>query len=204
MKLFVSPTSPFARKVLMLVYEKRATSRIDVAYVDPWRVPEELVKLNPLSRVPTLVLDDQRVIIDSDVIAEYLDRHLPGSRLLGKTGDDYWHERVMAGLISGIIEASIEIYQHTDRCPQEQRCQEWRNYHVDMIRRSLDMLESEMDRLGQGFDYASICMVSALGHMDFRQSFPDWRENRPRLATWYQLQQGRASVQATKPRLPVS
>lgn len=204
MELFVSTTSPFARKVLMLVREKGALDRVDLKVVDPWKTPPELVNLNPLSKVPTLVLDNHRVIIESDVICEYLDQHLPGPRLIPESGDAYWHTRVLEALAGGVLEASVDIHLQRQRCPEERRCKEWIDYQRRAIGRTLDTLEDQMDRLAGDFDYAAICVVAALGHLEFRDTYPEWREVWPRLADWFDSLQSRPSVEATQPRLPAA
>lgn len=202
MKLIASTTSPFARKVRMLLHEKAALDRVEVVYVDPWAAPDMLTLRNPLSQVPTLVLDDHRVIIDSDVIAEYLDRHLPGSRLIPEAGDAYWHVRVIESLADGLLEASVAVFLETRRRPEPLRWQQWIEFQQATIGRVLDAFEELAPRLAEGFDYAAICAVAALGHLEFRQTAGDWRSDRLRLAAWFDDVQGRPSVRDTVPVEP--
>jgi len=201
MKLLASPSSPFSRKVIMLLHEIRGLERVDIEYLDPWSVPERLVASNPLSKVPTLILDDHRIIIDSDVICEYLDAHLPGPTLIPEpgSGDAYWHVRALEALANGVLEASVAISHETRRRPEALRWPEWVEFQQDTIRRALDVLEEQAENIAAGFDYSAICAVAALGHIDFRQTLPDWRDDRPRLAAWYQGVQLRPSVEATVP-----
>lgn len=199
MKLLASTTSPFARKVTMLLHEKHGLERVQVEYLDPWQVPEALVARNPLSKVPTLVLDDHRIIIDSDLICEYLDSHLPGPCMIPESGDAYWHVRAIEALANGMLEASVAVFLEMQRRPESLRWEDWVAFQRDTINRTLDVLEEQAQSLAAGFDYAAICVVAALGHLDFRQTLPGWREGRPRLAAWYEGVQLRPSVAATMP-----
>lgn len=202
MKLFASTTSPFARKVLVLLHEKGAVGRVAVEYLDPWSTPEALTGGNPLSKVPTLALADGRVIVDSAVICEYLDRDLPGPRLIPESGDVYWQTRVTDALAGGLLEASVAIFIETARRPEKLRWPDWIDFQRQAIGRTLDVFERDMDRIGACFDYAAICVLCALGHLDFRQTAADWRSGRPRLASWYDGLGERPSVKATSPFVP--
>lgn len=199
MKLLASPTSPFSRKVIMLLHEKQGLERVDVDFLDPWSAPERLVACNPLSKVPTLILDDHRIIIDSDVICEYLDEHLQGPRMIPDSGDGYWHVRALEALSNGVLEASVAVFHETQRRPENLRWPDWVSFQQDSIRRALDVLEQQAENIAAGFDYSAICVVAALGHIDFRNTLPDWRDGRQKLADWYQGVQLRQSVEQTMP-----
>ena len=202
MKLFASTTSPFARKARMLLHEREALDRVEVVYVDPWAAPDLLTARNPLSQVPTLVLDDHRVIIDSDVIGEYLDRHLPGARLIPEAGEAYWHVRVVQSLANGLLEASVAVFLELRRRPEPLRWEQWVGFQRATMGRTLDALEDLAPRLAEGFDYAAICVVAALGHLEFRQTAAAWRDGRRRLAAWFDGLQQRPSVRDTVPVEP--
>lgn len=199
MKLLASTTSPFARKVLILLHEKGAMDSVTLEYLDPWSAPTALTSGNPLSKVPTLELDDGRTIIDSAVICEYLDRTLPGPRLIPEDGDDYWRIRSMEALANGLLEASIMVFVETQRRPETLRWPEWIAFQQQAIGRVLDHFESRAAQFGRQFDYAALCVLCALGHLDFRNTAGDWRQGRPRLAAWFAGLQDRQSVRATQP-----
>ena len=73
LKLFFASPSPYARKVRVLIAEKGPTPSIEMIVRAPFEKPADLVALNPLSKIPTLVTDDGQILFDSPVIAEYLD-----------------------------------------------------------------------------------------------------------------------------------
>lgn len=202
MKLMASTTSPFARKVRMLVLEKGAADAVEVIYVDPWAAPELLIARNPLSQVPTLVLDDHRVILDSDVIGEYLDRRLEGPRLIPASGDAYWHARVVQSLANGLLEASIAVFVETRRRPGALQWDHWTGFQRASIGRTLDVFEEQSGRFIEAFDYAAICVVAALGHLEYRGTAGDWRTGRPQLAAWFDGVQSRPAVRETLPVEP--
>ncbi len=75
MKLHWSLRSPFVRKVMIVAHERRLVDRLDcMRTVAAMTKPHAgLMKDNPLSKIPTLVLDDGTALYDSPVICEYLD-----------------------------------------------------------------------------------------------------------------------------------
>ena len=199
MKLVASTTSPFARKALILLHEKGAMDRVTLEYLDPWSAPTALISGNPLSKVPTLELDDGRTLIDSAVICEYLDRTLPGARLIPVGGDDHWQTRSMEALANGLLEASIAVFVETRRRPEALRWPEWIAFQQQAIGRALDHFESRAAQFGRQFDYAALCVLCALGHLDFRNTAGDWRPDRPNLTRWFDGLAARPSVAATAP-----
>ena len=84
MKLHWSPRSPFVRKVMVVAHDIGVADRIEcVRTVAAMMKPHpDLMLDNPLSKIPTLVLDDGTIIYDSPVICEYLDQLHAGPRLV--------------------------------------------------------------------------------------------------------------------------
>jgi glutathione S-transferase len=77
------PLSPFARKVRLVLAEKRLPFELRVE--KPWERRPEYLALNPSGTVPTLVEENGLAIPDSSVICEYLDEAYPDTPLLGHT-----------------------------------------------------------------------------------------------------------------------
>src|SRR5258707_863466 len=75
MKLIGSLASPFARKVRIMLAEKKIDYEFEVD--NPWKPDSQAEKLNPLGKVPVLVLDDGTALFDSRVIVEFLDNASP-------------------------------------------------------------------------------------------------------------------------------
>lgn len=81
--LYHLPLSPFARKVRLVLAEKRLPFEMRVEKV--WERREEYLELNPANKVPTLIEENGLVIPDSNVICEYLEEAYPDNPLMGHT-----------------------------------------------------------------------------------------------------------------------
>src|SRR2546422_953277 len=87
MKLLASTASPYARKVRIVLAEKKIECELQPVDVSP--VDNPVNAHNPLGKIPTLVLDDGTALYDSRVIVEFLDNASPRSeeRRVGKSVD---------------------------------------------------------------------------------------------------------------------
>ena len=201
MLLHWSPRSPYVRKVLIVAHEAGVADRIEtvrtvVAAAEP---NTDLMKQNPQSRLPTLVLADGTVIYDSVVICEYLDTLHGGEKLFPAD----WPERLVAlrrhALGDGMLDTMLmwrgEVLRPADK-QSIKHMQAWRlKTNV-----SVDMLEEDADALATSrFSIGHVTIGVALGYIDFR--FPElaWRNGHPRLARWYEAFTSRPSVKATEP-----
>jgi len=194
-----SQTSPFVRKVTVLLHETGLIGRVTFETVDGWAEPAELTGDNPLSMVPTLVLDDGSTLYDSGVICDYLDRLHPGERLIPQHGDARWRVLCDQALADGMLECAVLIFVELMRRPEEKRWDWWLALKRRAIARSLDMLEREADRLSGRVDLGSISIGVALGYLDLRGAVGDWRDGHPRLASWFAGFSARPSMTATAP-----
>jgi glutathione S-transferase len=199
MKLHWSPRSPFVRKVMVVVHELGLADRITrVRTVAATTKPHAgLMADNPLSKIPTLVLDDGTVIYDSPVICEYLD---------GLSGAPKLHPgepkaRLAAlrrqALGDGFLDLLVLL-----------RDERMRANPSDMHKASaaarkaavLDSLEQEADALAATpFGIGHVAIGCALSYLDFRYADEDWRRPRPRIAGWHADFAARPSVRATEP-----
>ncbi|WP_163139994.1 glutathione S-transferase family protein, partial [Arhodomonas sp. KWT] len=82
MKLYTSPTSPYARLVRTVLLEKQLDSRVTPVWVNPWESPEALLAVSPFSRVPVLEDEEGVCLTESAIIALYLERRFPEPRLM--------------------------------------------------------------------------------------------------------------------------
>jgi glutathione S-transferase len=201
MLLHWSPRSPYVRKVLIAAHEAGLADRIEtvrtvVAAADP---NIELMKQNPQSRLPTLVLADGTVIYDSVVICEYLDSLHGGAKLFPTE----WPERLVAlrrhALGDGMLDTMLMWRGEVLRPAANQSIKHMQAWRLK-TNVSVDMLEQEAEALGSSrFSIGHIGIGVALGYIDFR--FPElaWRDGHPRLAGWYATFAARPSVKATEP-----
>jgi glutathione S-transferase len=159
----------------------------------------DMLKDNPLGKIPTLVLDDGSAVYDSRVICEYLDNHHDGSALFPRT----WPERLEAlrfhatgdGMLDMLIMRLYEVRVRNDA----QRSDELLNALLGKLSASLDSLDAATATLQElSFGIGHIAIGSALSYMDFRFADDNWRENRAALAGWHDSFRARPSVIATE------
>ena len=199
MKLHWSPRSPFVRKVMIVVHERGLADQVTcVRTVAATAKPHaELMKDNPLSKIPTLVLDDGTVIYDSPVICEYLD---------GLSGAPKLHPaepkaRLVAlrrqALGDGFLDLLVLL-----------RDERLRANPSDVHKASaaarkaavLDSLEREADALAATpLSIGHIAIGCALSYLDFRYADENWRKAHPCIARWHDDFAARPSMRATAP-----
>ena len=191
MKLLTSLTSPYGRKLRVVIAELGLN--VPVVETQPLDNAEELLAANPLGKVPALVLEDGGSLVDSTVIAAYLLSLVPGQKLLPESGLPRWQVRSVEALADGVLDAAIVLRMNamqgvTDGAwPQRQR---------QAIDRALAALARQVH---DDVDYAMLCTIIALEYLDFRFPEIDWRRQQPRLAELHDWLSERPSLKATRP-----
>lgn len=198
MKLYYTPTSPFARKVRILAIEVGLDRRIELIKASPWSDDHPLQRRNPLGKVPALVTDEGEVLYDSPVICEYLDSLTPGPKLFPEEGWARWRVLRQQALADGILDAAVLRRMEGQR-PEGQRSSDWDGIQKGAVVRGLDALEQEASAWGDALTIGQVTAACALGYLDFRFHHEDWRDNRPRLRQWYAGICERISMKATAP-----
>ena len=197
MRLYFSPTSPYARKARIVAREKGLTAAVTEVAVNPHTDPDELIALNPLGRVPTLVLDNGRTLYDSPVICGYLD-DLGGGRRLHRDGPGRWEEGRRLALADGILDSAIDIVLDSRR-PEDKRDPGHAARRQAAIRRALDALEAEAAGLSAESPHmVEIATACVLGYLDLRQPVEDWRPDHPGLSAWFAAVDARPAFAATR------
>jgi glutathione S-transferase len=198
MQLHWSPKSPYVRKVMIAAHELGVVDRLElVRSVAAMLKPNPgLMTVNPLSKIPALVLDDGSTLWDSVVICEYLDARAGGS-LFPADGGARWQALRWHALGDGMLDALILWRNEREReapLPALMAAFELK------INASLALLETETAALEQAtFGIGHLTLVCALGYIDYRFASHGWRGRAPRLAAWFATVQHRPSVQATEP-----
>jgi glutathione S-transferase len=205
MQLYTSPTTPFGRKIAVLLHEKSLLDRVELTLasgtpLDPGTMP---IAHNPLGKIPVLVLDDGTAIYDSRVITRYLDDHFD----LGiyPKGAALWAALTREAAVDGIIDAAVLMAYEMRLRPEDRQFTPWIDAQWSKITRALDMFESttpesttpESTTLSGDFDMPQIALACALSYLDFRHDARGWRVGRPNLAAWDQIQSGRKSMVLT-------
>lgn len=200
MKLFYSPTSPYVRKVRITAIELGLEDQLELVLTNPWDNPSELAKANPLGKVPTLVIDDNQILFDSPVICEYLDSLHNGQTLFPASGQARWDALRLQALADGILDAAVMIRYDSLR-PEAEQYSDMRDRQLNVIRRSLHAIDSEMTRLIGPITIGQIAVACALGYLVFRLPEEDWHQTYPKLDCWYASWLKRESMQVTMPPL---
>ena len=177
MKLYISPQSPFARKVRVVARETGLAARIEevVAAVSPVKANAEVGRSNPLMKVPTLVLDDGSALFDSPVICEYLDSLHAGRKLFPPSGDARWIALRLQAVGDGILDAGILTRYETVLRPKELQWTDWMKGQREKWHAGLDLLERNAAALAGEPTIGSITAGCVLGWLDFRYGDDDWR-----------------------------
>jgi len=202
MKLTFSPSSPFARKVRIAAIELGLIDRIALvpASVAPAKPNEEYARtINPLRKLPALILDDGSAIVDSLTIVDYLDDLAGGNKLIPASGPARWQRRTEHSIIQGMLDAMLLCRYETALRPENLRWQIWYDDQWDRAWHGLQMFEQRSETFTRPLDVTQIGLICTLGYADFR--FPDcgWREHFPRLKAFHDEMSTRPSVRDTVP-----
>ncbi len=200
MRLYHSATSPYVRKVMVLLHETKMLDRVELigvagTPVDPGSMP---LAQNPLGKIPALERKDGPAIYDSRVICRYLDSQ-SGAKLY-PAEPALWDVLTLEATADGILDAAILMVYESRVRPEEKRFDAWVEGQWAKIDRSLDALETRwMSHLSGPLNMGQIAVGCALGYLDFRHSDRGWRAARPHLAAWEAGFADRPSMQATQP-----
>jgi len=202
MKLIGSLTSPYVRKVRVVMAEKKLDCQLELE--DVWG-NDAIRKSNPLGKVPCLVLDGGEAVFDSRVIVEYLDTLSPVGKLIPPLGRERTEVRTWEALADGLLDASIlaRLEATWGGRSAAQRSQAW----IDRQMRTVDDVLKAMslglgDRpfcAGNHFTLADVAAGCALGYLDFRFASIDWRASCPNLHKLYDKLAARPSFIDTAP-----
>jgi glutathione S-transferase len=199
MKLRYSATSPYVRKVMMVIHERGLSDRVELEKTDAWSPETDLPSNNPLGKVPALVLGDGPALFDSPVIVEYLDTLAgPDASLFPTTGPNRWTALRFQALADGICDAAILRRLEGNR-PEQLRSTDWMERQRAAVVRSVDALEADAAKLGERFTIGSVAVLAALGYLDFRFGHEDWRPGHPALSAWFDAESRRDSFVGTAP-----
>jgi glutathione S-transferase len=200
MRLFHSPTSPYVRKVMVVLHETGLVARVSLvpASGNPLAPGTAPVALNPLGKVPTLERDDGPALYDSRVICRYLDAISGGG--LYPEGPRLWETLTLEATADGMLDAAVLMVYEERLRPEDRRMPDWVEGQWAKVARALDAVEARwMAHLAGPLDIGQIALGCALGYLDFRHAARDWRAGRPALALWADRFAARAPMQATAP-----
>jgi len=196
-KLYTHPASPFARKCRVVAHELGLKPEEIVVNA---RDDESFRAVNPLKKIPTLILDDGSALFDSRVICEYLNelgggKFFPGMSIW-RQSSGRWKALGLQALADGIMDAGVACrYENLE--PAERRNASHVGRYTATIKAGVDALErvtfSDPPTIGE------IAAGCALGYLDFRYADLNWRDGHPRLAGWFAKFSQYPSMAATAP-----
>ena len=184
MKLIGSFTSPYVRNVRVVMADKK----LDVSFVQEnvW-VPETTIQqVNPLGKIPCLVMEDGSTLYDSRVIAEYLDTISPVCKLLPPNGRERTEVKVWEALADGVLDAAILVFlERRERSPEQQSAK-WIERQMGKVHAGLREMSVRLGDasycMGTHYTLADVAVGCALGWLAFRFPDIDWRGDYPNLA----------------------
>ncbi|GIX24507.1 MULTISPECIES: glutathione S-transferase N-terminal domain-containing protein [Caldimonas] len=203
MKLIGSLTSPYVRKVRIVMAEKKLDYRLELE--DVWSADTRISASNPLGKVPCLVMEGGEAVFDSRVIVEYVDTLSPVGRLIPASGRERVEVRTWEALADGLLDASIAVRleQTWPGRTEAQRSQAWIDRHLAKVHAALKAMSLGLGEKawcsGNHFSLADIATGVALGYLEFRFPHIDWREPYPNLARLYDKLAQRQSFIDTAP-----
>ena len=201
MKLLYQTHSPYARKVLVAAHELGLQHRIEVVHHDtsPIRRNDEVFALNPLGKVPVLIVDDGPALFDSSVICEYLDGLHDGIRILPAEQAARFRALRRQALALGMADAGIAARWEAERRPEASRWLPMLKGQLEKLAAACDLLEQELGEASPAEavpDIGDIALATTLSWIAFRHVYP-FADGRPRLSAWYARFSQRPSMLAT-------
>ena len=200
MKLLYSPASPYVRKVMITAHELGLTDKLELSTggSSPLDPNPDIVVVNPIGRIPALILDDGTALTDSRVICRYLN-HVAGGSLYG-SGDAEFPIIAREALAEGMIDSALLMVYEGRLRPEDKQFQPWVDGQRNKITTACARLNERIGEFGGDISIDKIALVTALGYLDFRMPDFGWRDGNSGLADWFAAMSERASVQATMPQ----
>lgn len=200
MQLYYSPTSPYVRKVMVLLHETNQLQDIELitASGTPLEPAEGLQDRNPLAKVPVLMRPEGAALYDSRVICRYLDARAKAG--LYPEGDGLWDVLTLEATGEGMLDAALLMAYEWRLRPEELRFPAWVEGQWRKIDRALDVLNGRwMSHLQGQLNAGQIAVGCALAYLDLRNQDRGWRNGHETLADWYAGFAARDSMQASRP-----
>lgn len=203
MKLIGSISSPYVRKVRVVMAEKKLDC--DFVSEDVWSAQTTIGESNPLGKVPCLVMEGAEALFDSRVIVEYLDTLSPVGKLIPASGRERSEIKTWEALADGLLDAAILARLEATWAgrTEAQRSQAWIDRQLGKIDASLLAMSRGLgDKpycAGIHLSLADIAVGCAVGYLDFRFPQIEWRTDYPNLVRLHDKLMLRPSFAATVP-----
>jgi glutathione S-transferase len=201
MKLIGSVTSPYVRKVRVVLAEKKLDYVFELENV--WSPDTKISASNPLGKVPCLVMEDGSAMYDSRVIAEYLDTLTPVCKLLPANSRDRANVKVWEALADGVCDAAVLAYLERTQRPAELQSPAWIERQMGKVRAGLQVMSDNLGEqpfcMGIHYTLADVAVGCMLGWLQLRFPAIDWRGEHANLARLFDKLSERQSFKDTVP-----
>lgn len=197
MKLIYSPTSPFVRKVMVLLHETGQLADVEIHQVatTPMSPDSDVQAANPLAKIPALVLNDGPTLYDSRVVCAYLDERADSG--LYASG---WDAKVLEATGDGIMDAAVSATYERRMRPEDKQYDVWIAAQLGKVLSACSTLNDRwISHLVGPLDMGQISVGCALSYVDYRHQNSNWRDGNKALADWHADFESRPSMQATQP-----
>jgi len=200
MKLIIATPSPYARKIRVIMREKKIKFEeiIDV----PWNADTLTLGLNPLGKIPILVREGQDPLFDSKVIAEYLDNFKPNPLFYPTNLEENTYAKLLETVADGICDSIVLIFLENSR-KETLRSKTWVKRQEKKICEGVKYLANNLQEkkyfVGNFFSIADISVFTCLEYLDLRFPKFKWRDKYPNLVSYWEIHQNRQTFLETKP-----
>ena len=201
MKLLYSPASPFVRKVLVFIKELGLEDKVELVKLSTTVIDQnaQLAASNPVTKIPTLVMDNGKGLFASRVITAYLDSLVASPSFYPAEGEARWDVLCMEALADGLMDAAVNNRYERGMRPADKQWDAWSDGQLKKVHGALKALDGMAASFGDRIDAGIVGAGCCCGYLDFRYADIGWRESYPALAAWYAKFSERKSMQETQP-----
>ncbi|MER2535165.1 MAG: glutathione S-transferase N-terminal domain-containing protein [Rhizobiaceae bacterium] len=197
MQLYSNGMSPYGRKVMVVIRELGLLDRVELVESQPRLNPEGVIPVNPVGKIPVLVLEDGTTLRDSPVIAQYLCDTFGGSALLPR-GPRRWRALTEVADADTVIESGILVRNERLR-PAERQSEEFIDWNLAKAVRAMAAFEADARSIGSRWDLGTIAIGCAIGYLQRRLPEFEGLLRYPALAALYPTLSERPAFAATEP-----
>jgi glutathione S-transferase len=199
MKLYTWPTSPFGAKVKAVAKAVHLYDELDIISMHPWEIDSHLVQLNPLGKIPILLLENGLILYDSPVICEYLDDLSEYESLFPKEEPNRWLALRQQAEADGLMDAAVLARYETHFRPEYLQSQDWLHRQLRVINRTLDHFNRSSSDWDHSLTIGTITIATCLSYLTLRYPALNWSEGREHLRSWYEKMLNFSCISETIP-----